>query len=33
MFYSTSSLEESKGDDIRYPFDNWGKSLWEEDFR
>ena len=28
-FYSTASLEESEGDDYRYPFDYWGKEIWE----
>ena len=31
MFFSTSSLEESKGDDIRFPYDKW--NIWEEDYR
>jgi len=31
MFFSTSTLEESKGDDIRLPFDAW--DIWQEDFR
>ena len=31
MFFSTSSLEESKGDDIRFPHDKW--DIWEEDYR
>jgi len=31
MFFSTSSLEESKNDDIRYPYDTW--NIWNEDFR
>lgn len=31
MFFSTSSIEESKGDDIRKPYDEW--NIWEEDFR
>ncbi|MFW9824696.1 MAG: NAD-dependent epimerase/dehydratase family protein [Candidatus Thorarchaeota archaeon] len=28
IFFSTSSLEESKGDDFRYPADYWGKDIW-----
>lgn len=31
MFFSTSTLEESKGDDIRFDFDKW--NIWEEDYR
>jgi len=31
IFYSTSTLEESKGDDIRFPYDKW--DIWEEDYR
>ncbi len=31
IFFSTSTLEESKGDDIRKPYDCW--NVWEEDFR
>ena len=31
MFFSTSTLEESQGDDIRYPYDNW--NIWEKDYR
>lgn len=31
MFFSTSSLEESKDDDIRFPYDKW--NIWEEDYR
>ena len=32
IFYSTSTLEESLGDDIRYPYNQWGNN-WEEDYR
>lgn len=28
IFFSTSSLEESKGDDYRFPYDYWGKEIW-----
>jgi len=28
-FFSTSSLKESEGDDYRFPFDYWGKDIWE----
>lgn len=31
MFFSTSTLEESKGDDIRFDYDKW--DIWEEDYR
>ncbi|MFX1355725.1 MAG: NAD-dependent epimerase/dehydratase family protein [Promethearchaeota archaeon] len=33
LFFSTSSLEESKGDDYRYPVDYWGKEIWEVEDR
>lgn len=29
IFFSTSSLEESKGDDIRFNWDFFGKEVWE----
>ncbi len=29
IFFSTSTLDESKGDDYRFPFDYWGKGVWE----
>jgi dTDP-4-dehydrorhamnose 3,5-epimerase-like enzyme len=31
LFFSTSTLEESMGDDIRMPHDKW--DIWQEDFR
>ena len=31
IFFSTSTLEESKNDDIRFPFNKW--NIWEEDYR
>ena len=31
LFFSTSTLDESKGDDIRQPFDTW--NIWQEFFR
>ena len=31
MFFSTSTLNESKGDDIRFDYDNW--NIWEENYR
>lgn len=33
IFFSTSTLEESKGDDYRYPADYWGKEIWEVENR
>ncbi|MFX1413270.1 MAG: NAD-dependent epimerase/dehydratase family protein [Promethearchaeota archaeon] len=33
IFFSTSSLEESKGDDYRFPADYWGKQIWEVENR
>lgn len=29
LFFSTATLEESKGDDYRFPFDYWGGAVWE----
>ena len=29
IFFSTSSLEESKNDDFRFPYDYWGKEVWD----
>ncbi len=29
IFFSSSSLEDSKGDDYRFPADYWGKEVWE----
>lgn len=31
QYFSTSTLEQSKGDDIRFPYDKW--NIWQEDFR
>ncbi|MBI3638568.1 dTDP-4-dehydrorhamnose 3,5-epimerase family protein, partial [Candidatus Wolfebacteria bacterium] len=28
IFFSTATLEESKGDDFRFPYDYWGKEVW-----
>lgn len=33
MFFSTTTLEESKGDDYRYPIDYWSKKIWEVEER
>lgn len=29
IFFSTASLEESKNDDYRFPYDYWGKDIWK----
>ena len=31
MFFSTSTLDESKNDDIRFPYDKW--NIWDENYR
>lgn len=31
QFFSTSTLDESMEDDIRFPFDKW--NIWQEDYR
>lgn len=31
VFFSTSTTEQSKDDDIRYPWDKW--NIWKEDYR
>ena len=31
MFFSTSTIEESHGDDIRFAWDKW--NIWEDDYR
>lgn len=28
LFFSTATLDESKGDDYRYPHDYWGEDVW-----
>jgi dTDP-4-dehydrorhamnose 3,5-epimerase len=33
QFFSTSTLEESKEDDLRLPWDTFGKEIWEEEYR
>lgn len=33
MFFSTSSLEESKNDDYRFPHDYWGSEIWSVEHR
>lgn len=29
IFFSTATLEESKGDDYRFPYDYWGEDVWK----
>ena len=29
IFFSTLTLEQSKKDDCRYPYDQWGKEIWK----
>lgn len=31
MFFSTSTLEKSKGDDVRFPYDKW--NIWDINYR
>lgn len=33
IFFSTSTLEESKGDDYRFPVDYWGENIWKVENR
>lgn len=33
IFFSTATLEESKGDDYRFSSDYWGKEIWEVENR
>jgi dTDP-4-dehydrorhamnose 3,5-epimerase-like enzyme len=33
LFFSTATLEESAKDDYRFPYDHWGKDIWEVEFR
>jgi dTDP-4-dehydrorhamnose 3,5-epimerase-like enzyme len=33
MFFSTCTLEESKGDDYRFPADYWGAHIWQVENR
>ena len=33
IFFSTSTLEQSKGDDYRFPADYWGKKVWDVENR
>ncbi len=29
IFFSTTSMEEAKEDDFRFPYDYWGEKVWE----
>lgn len=29
IFFCTATFEEAKGDDYRFPYDYWGKQVWE----
>ena len=33
IFFSTATLEETKGDDYRFPVDYWGSEVWEVENR
>ena len=33
IFFSTSTLDESKGDDHRFPADYWGQTVWQVEYR
>lgn len=33
IFFSTASLEDSKGDDYRFPIDYWGDKIWSVENR
>lgn len=33
IFFSTSTLEESRGDDYRFPVDYWGDHIWRTENR
>jgi dTDP-4-dehydrorhamnose 3,5-epimerase len=33
LFFSDTSLEKSKNDDYRIPYDYWGKNIWVVDNR
>jgi len=33
MFFSTTTMEESRGDDYRLEWDAFGEGLWQEDYR
>jgi dTDP-4-dehydrorhamnose 3,5-epimerase-like enzyme len=33
MFFSSATLEDSAKDDYRFPFDHWGKHVWDVESR
>lgn len=33
MFFSTATVGESAKDDYRFPYDHWGKDVWQVEFR
>ena len=33
IFFSSATLEESGKDDFRFPYDHWGKDIWEVEHR
>lgn len=33
IFFSTTTMEESKGDDFRFPIDYWGENVWTVESR
>jgi dTDP-4-dehydrorhamnose 3,5-epimerase-like enzyme len=33
MFFSTATLEESRGDDFRFPYNQWGVEVWQVENR
>ena len=33
MFFSSATLEESGKDDFRFPYDHWGKDIWDVEHR
>jgi dTDP-4-dehydrorhamnose 3,5-epimerase-like enzyme len=33
LFFSTATLEDSAEDDYRFPYDHWGKDVWDVEFR
>lgn len=33
MFFSTATLAETKNDDYRFPYDYWGRAIWETENR
>ena len=33
LFFSTATVEESRADDYRFPYDYWGADIWSVEFR